>query len=272
MALDVGDAIAEGVSRGTARNALLLMVVVAAISLAAAAFSQTVIAVAREVLIELARQQGRDPPSPGAFGPTPLALPLSGPLAAVLFVAAAVANQAVVLVAIRTFVSDETATVPRAFLTRRIGWVTLNAVIGGLLVFALILLGLVLLVIPGLFVAVSLYFFEQEVAVNDSGLVRAMEDSWALARGDRLAIFVLGAVLVLAELAAALPAVALRALDAGAVAAVVGVVVSAAVTVVSVAIVSRAYVQLRAAEPEPEAAEGDDAVGALGPDEVEEAF
>lgn len=276
MALDVGDALREGIDRGTERNALVLMAVVAAVSLASTAFSQTAAVYALDVLAEFAREEGLDPPSQGALGPTPLELPISGPLAAVLFVAAAVLNQAIGLVAIRTFVSDATATVPREFLVRRIGWVTLNAVVGGLLVGVLILLGLVLFVLPGVFVAVSLFFFEQELAVNDTNLVEAMEDSWALARGERVQIFVLAVLLLGAALAPSVLAGLLRPVIRPWLAAVLAVLGSAVVTVVSIAVASRAYVQVETAEPDtdPDAdnEDEDDEVGPLGPDEVDEAF
>lgn len=277
MALDVGEALRDGFDRGTERNALLLMVVVGVVSLASTALVQTVMVELLDVLADLAREQGTTPPSADDLPPTPLALPIPLAVAAVLAVAAAVLTQAVKLVAIRTFVSDERATVPPEFGTRRIGWVTLNAVVGGLIVLALIALGLVFLVVPGVFVAVSLFFFEQEVAVEDSNLVEAIEDSWALSKGNRVEIFLVGAVLVVVQYAAPTVTGVLDPVVPPVAVALLTVAISAVITVVSVAIASRAYVQVKAAAEE-EAAEGGEAtddeepVGALGPDEIDETF
>lgn len=277
MALDVGDALRDGIDRGTERNALLLMVVVGAVSLASTAFSQTALVYVFDLLAELAREQGTEPPSPDALGPTPLVLPIPGPVAGLLFVAAAVLNQAIGLVAIRTFVSDVRTTVPREFVTRRIGWVTLNAVVGGLVVGALIVIGLVLLIVPGIFVAVSLFFFEQEVAVEDSNLVEAIEDSWALSKGERVEIFLVAAVLAVAALSTAVPTAVLRPVLGGLPTAVLGVAISAVVTVVSIAVASRAYTQVKESEdageePEDDGGTDEGEIGALGPDEVDDAF
>jgi len=272
MSLDVGEALRDGVDRATERNAVLLMVVVAAVSLASTAFSQTFTAYTADALAELARQQGQEPPPDDAFGSTPLALPLSGPLAGLLFVVTAVLNQAVVIVAIRTFVSDATDAIPGAFVRRNIGWATLNAVVGGIVVGVMILVGLVFLVVPGVLVWVSLLFFEQEVAVEDASLVEAMEESWALSKGNRVEILLLAIALLLLTVAAVVPGAVLAAVAAPVAVAVLGALLGAVATVVSVAATSRAYVQLTEAEEPAEAQDDEDGVGALGPDEIDEEF
>lgn len=277
MALDVGEAFRDGLNRATGRNALLLMVAVGVVSLASTALFQTVSVELFDLLVEVAEEQGTEPPARSDLPPTPLALSMPLAVAAVLAIAVAILTQAVKLVAIRTFVSDERAAIPREFLTRRIGWVTLNAVVGGLIVWALILLGLVLLVVPGIFVAVSLFFFEQEVAVEDSNLVEAIEDSWALSKGNRVEIFLVGAVLVVVQYLLPGATGVLDPVVSPVVGAVLTVAVSTVVTVVSVAVASRAYVQVKTAAEEAEDGDADEAddeepVGALGPDEIDETF
>lgn len=273
MALDVGEALRDGFDRGTERNALLLMVVVGVVSLASTALLQTATPEAVEFLNQVAREEGTTPPFPEEPS-TPLMLPISPHLAALLLAIVAVISQSLILVAIRTFVSDERAAVPRELATRRIGWVTLNAVVGGLIVWALILLGLVFLVVPGIFVAVSLFFFEQEVAVEDSNLVEAIQDSWALSKGDRVEILLVGAVLLIVGFGSSVPSSLLDPVLPPVAGALLTVAISAVVTVVSVAIASRAYVQVKTAAEEDadDEPDEDEPVGALGPEDIDDAF
>lgn len=57
-------------------------------------------------------------------------------------------------------------------------------------------IGLVLLVVPGIFLAVSFAFAQVYVAVENQGPFEAISSSWSLASGNRLSIFLLGLVLV----------------------------------------------------------------------------
>lgn len=263
MALNVGDALREGFGRATARNGLVLMVALFLVGAASTAFSQTALVALGDALAELAREQGTTPPPDDAFGAGPLVLPIPAWVAGVAWVATWLVGQVVNVVAIRTFVSDATRRVPREFVRRRMGWVIVNVLVGGIVVGVLVIVGLLLLVIPGIFLAVSFYFLNQVIAVEDENFVDAMRESWALTAGDRIEVLALAALLVGLSVGVTLPSIPIG--EAFPVLAVVySLVVSAPVTVYGVATVSRAYVQLVEAR---EAA--DDQVGALGPEDLD---
>jgi hypothetical protein len=98
-------------------------------------------------------------------------------------------------VAVRTFVAGARDRIPREFYTRRMGWVTLNLIVGGLVVGLLVFVGTLLLVIPGIVAYVGLVFVTMYVAAEDENFVAAIKHSWRLARRDFISVF--GLVLVL---------------------------------------------------------------------------
>ncbi|MFB6122045.1 MAG: hypothetical protein ABEJ78_01120 [Haloferacaceae archaeon] len=65
-----------------------------------------------------------------------------------------------------------------------------------LVVSVAIFVGFALLVLPGIFLAVSLAFAVPAVVIEDAGVVEALKRSWSLASGNRLRLFALGFVLV----------------------------------------------------------------------------
>lgn len=261
MALDVGTALREGFRRATARNGLLIMVAVLVIGVGSSVLSQTVFVALADAIAEATRQQGRTPPA-DPFGPTPLALPLPAWIAGLLLIGTWLAGQVVTVVAIRTFVSDVTDTIPAQFVHRRIVWVVANAVVGGIVVGVLVLVGFLLLVIPGVFLAVSFYFLTQVIAVEDESFVEAMQDSWALTTGNRMSVFLLASLLVGLSLVVALPSLLLGDI-APTIATMYGLLASAPVSVFGMAATSRAYVQLV------EGGDDEEEIGALGPDELD---
>lgn len=261
MSLDVGEALRDGFGRTTARNGLVLMLAIFVVSLSTTVFSQTVTVALVDALAELASEQGTQPPQEGDLGPTPFALPLSPWIAGISLVVSWVLGQVVTIVAIRTFVSDVTDTIPGAFLRRRIGWVLVNVIVGQIVVGVLVLVGLVLLILPGIFLAVSLYFVTQVIAVEDEDFVEAMRESWRLARGSRIQIFLLAVVLVGLSFLVSIPSLLVaETLPVGAV--LYSLVATAPVSVFAIATVARAYVQLETTREETET------IGALGPDEL----
>jgi len=85
---------------------------------------------------------------------------------------------------------DELSTLPPSLYTRRIGRATLWNLGGGVLVGFSVAIGLVLLVLPGLFLAVCFLFFVFAVGVEDRRTIGALRRSWALSRGNRLKLVV----------------------------------------------------------------------------------
>lgn len=243
MSLDIGSALSEGLDRSLERNSLLLFVLVTAIGLISTALSQTQLreqfqqlqATQPELLSEIQQL----PFLGGQFAPPfPLALPISGAVAQLLSLLMAFPNEIVLLVAARTFVSDETGGLFEP--TRNLPLATLNAVLGGIVVAVLVGIGTLLLVVPGLFLMVSFLFFREEVAVEDKNLIDAITDSYSLVKGDRFAVFGLILVLFLIGLLAG----AVTLVIPGVAGTIASSVVGAAVTVFAAAVVARAYVQL----------------------------
>lgn len=261
MSLDVGDALRDGASRTTEPNGLLLMVGFAAVALASL--------VARHSYISWAIEQGDVPAELlDVAGPNPDPLAVGMPvLAAIgLWFGTVFVAEGLRIVAIRTFVSDHTDRIPVALATRRIGWAVLNGFVGTFLVTVLIVLGGLLFILPGVFLAVSFFFVRQEIAVEDVNFVDAMRDSWERTGGNRVELAVLGMVwialwlLVLVVTGAAGAALA----SAPSVAAVVSVILGAPLSVFGVAVGARAYVQLGTGDEERAAdvdGRGDDGLG-----------
>ena len=161
-----------------------------------------------------------------------------------------VALSAVTVVAVRTFVAGRTDTVPREFYTRRLAWATANLLVGGVVYGLLVLLGLVLLVVPGIVAYVGLIFYTMSVATEDENLVTALRRSWRLVRAEFLPVL----LLVLALVVGAGVGGGVLGIAVGGVATVAGVagwagVVSAAVntplTLFVLAVLSAAFAQLR---------------------------
>jgi hypothetical protein len=257
MSLDVVAAIQDALARLPTRvGAVLagLYLLVAALSTVAAQTLALAVARAMQRLAPAAT-----PPTvtaelgPPVGGDGVLALDLGLPLATALFLVQVVLAQAVGVVAVRTFVADASRSFPRG-LSHRLVWVVLNALVASFAVTVLIGLGLVLLVVPGVYLAVALYFVEFEVIVEERHAFDALRSGWALTRGDRLEVFVLFLLVFAVGLASGAPGVVLGRLGAPAAAVTaVSVALGAVAGVFSIAVGARAYVQLKPAEWSPPA-------------------
>ncbi|WP_299233943.1 hypothetical protein [Natronomonas sp.] len=289
MGIDIGQALREGASRTAARHGLALAAVFAGIALLTTVLFQTLSVAAVDTVLATLQSA-----SPGDLGLTqteyeqavseaetslgnirdasPLALGVSvGPAAAGL-VALALVGEAVSIVAVRVFAAESPGAVRRDDLTENILLATLNGFVGGIIVWGLIAFGAVFLLLPGIALAVLFYFMRQEIAINDKNFVQAMADSWRITKGNRIRVFVVGAVLVivsrLEEVSSA--AVGVVSTTGGAIAAsVVGGLLAA----FGAAVATRAYVQLGAGDEGAERAEPDEEPtdpydAALGPDDL----
>jgi hypothetical protein len=161
---------------------------------------------------------------------------------AVAAVVLAVLAEAIRMIAIRVFVSPETGSIPRELVTRNLVWAVLNGVIGGIVAGILVVVGFVLLVIPGVFLAVSFLFLRQEIAIEDRNFIEALSGSWNLASGSRIELFVLVVILVLVG-----PVVSfvVGLVGSSAPVALLNVIATSVVLTYTVAVVSEAYDQLR---------------------------
>lgn len=242
MPVDIEAAIREGIDRTLARNGLvvagLLFVISLLNGLLAASFVRRLAPVGM----------------PGGFGgptavgsmPNAPSLGLSAPIAGVLFIALALATLVVTVGAIRTFVTDETERLPTDHFTRNIVLAALNLIVGSIVFGIVVGIGFVLLVVPGFFLLVSLFFWNVYVIVEDRNFIDGLQESWALTRGHRWRLFGLGIAVALitavVNIAFGIPNAVLPA-AAGFVVAQVG---SALTSTFTVATVARTFDQLLA--------------------------
>lgn len=265
MTLEIGRAVSDGLRRSVKRNGLVLMGVFVVVGLVSALAMQSLLAASMDSL-----------PSQGAAGSNPFGsgtslafLPL--PVAAVLAIVMAFVAEAARIVGVRTLVSDETETIPAEFRTRNLPLATLNGFVAGIVASVLWGIGLIFLIVPGLFLALSFYFYRQEVAVQDKNFIDALQDSWAIASGNRLPLLILALATAVIGIIITIPGMILGfVLGQGSmITGVVNVALGAVVTVVGMAIAARAYVQLTESDAAPEDGDGSGAAdeGAVGADE-----
>ena len=252
MSLSVGDALRDGLRLTFEREGLTLIGAFLVVRFASAVATNTL----NRANLALARELGAVPGDgmgvlPGPDAATPLALGLGVTGAFLLFLAVAVVAEAARIVAVRTFVSDPSG----GSRGRNLATATVNGFVGGIVVLVLVLVGLLLLVVPGVFLAISFFFVRQEIAVRDVTFVEAMGGSWELTAGRRLEVFGLALALFVLGVLAALPTVLLGAASPE-LGTLVGALVRGAFVVFAVASVTRAYVQLREAAEAAEENEG----------------
>lgn len=191
MSLDIGSALRNGAERTFKRNGLIIAGLLFAVGVVSTVIGNTFTqAMINEGVI----------PAEYAAESIPLALGLSTTVSGVLLGITSLLSVIVTITALRTFVTDETEKIPREYATRNLPLALLNLVIGGI-VFALVFaLGLAAFVIPGLFLLVSLYFWNVFVILEDQNFIEAFKSSWAITKGNRLELFGLGVIVVFAAL------------------------------------------------------------------------
>ena len=115
------------------------------------------------------------------------ALPLPTEVAAALAVFALLLGIGIFLVTARLFARDlsDLSSLPGNLFTRRLGRAFLSALVVSVVLGVAIPIGFAFLLVPGLFLAVSLQFAVFAVAVEDTGPIEAFRRSWELASGNR---------------------------------------------------------------------------------------
>ena len=182
MALQLGQAVSDGIGRILTRTGGILLVGLLAIQLVTQAAVNT--AVIGYLPPEVAAQFGE---SAG------LVLPLPAEVGLALLAATLIASSVYFVALSRALArpARELSTFPAALLTRRVGRATLSMVVGGFVVSIAVTLGFAALFFPGVFLAASFLFFAFAVGVEDEGTIGALKRSWALARGNRLKLALL---------------------------------------------------------------------------------
>lgn len=279
MSLDIGAAITEGVRRLRSRDGIALVGAFLVVGVLSSVAGQSLLVAFAETMLELA--QSPDAP-PGtdvetlreqvqqARANAPLALDVPVQVALGLVFLLGIVAEALRIVAIRIFYG-ETGGRPDG-LTRNLVFATVNGFLGGIVVYALVGIGLLLLVVPGIFLAIALFFVRQEIAVEDRNFIDAMAESWALTRGNRLNllafVLILGVLFVLSQ---ALLTLVVGVTGSNVAGTAINSIVSSAVAVFSVAATTRAYAQLKGEGPtDAGGTDEPETVGALGPDDLPE--
>lgn len=249
MPLDIGDALRTGFERTVARSGLMIAGALFVLGVLNGLFTNSLVRATMPSPDAMGGPGG--PLGPGAgMGQAPTmgpAIPVSPIVAGILALLIGIVSVVVTITAIRTFVSAETERVPEEFYTRNMVWAWINVVVGGI-VFAIVVgIGFVLLVIPGIFLLVSLFLWNVFVVVEDQNFVEGMRNSWALTGGHRLRLFLLG-VIVLVVVAVVNGIFGVAAFFGGIAGLVVSQIGSALTSAFSLATIAATYNQLTALE------------------------
>lgn len=237
MSLQIGDALSRGFEKLTTGAGLQLAAVYTLLTLLSTVGINS-------VTVAMAGLQN-----------TPaLALPLGVVGGGALFVVAVLANLVVSLVLFRTMAHERTelGSIP-SDATRSLVRGSVFLLVANLLVSLAVVVGFLFLIVPGVFLFVSLVFTQVYVAVEDMGPVESMGASWRLSKGNRLSIFLL--FLVLLALAVGVGFVGIvPSLVSPLLGSVATTLLSSVVNVFLVAVIVDAYLQLSRNAP----AEGPD--------------
>jgi uncharacterized membrane protein len=185
MSVNITSIVTDGANRSTKRNGLMLMGILLVLSVISGLLGTGVtqyIASQQFALIDIQS-------TPAIVLPPVIA----GVLALVIGLATLVVN----IGAIRVFVSNETERLPREYFTQNMVWAALNLIVGGVVFGIVVTLGFVALVIPGIFLLVTLAFWSVYVAVEDQNFIESFSSSWGLTRGHRFSLFLLGIAVLL---------------------------------------------------------------------------
>ena len=251
MALQIRRALGNGVSKTLTKAGLMFIVLIG--------IGQIVLLASTNTLTE-AFLAGLDLPAGATQSSTsvPLSLPVPATVAGVLAFVVLLAFQVATVVLIRVMAADQ-QTITHESYTRRMGWVVLNSIVAGIVIGFLTMVGFVLLVIPGLFLTVSLLFTTVYIADEDEGFISAIRDSWSLSSGNRWRLF--GLYLVVMILFMIISFASGLAVPAGsALSLVISAVLTTILLVYLMAVLTDAYRQLRSenrprqeSEPNPDA-------------------
>ncbi|MBO4248096.1 hypothetical protein IL252_09750 [Halomicrobium sp. IBSBa] len=239
VTLQIGTALGRGSRRALSTSGIALMALTVAYQLVFVGSINTAVA---GMLPDSAQQ--------GQIG---LTLPISTSVSGLLAVVSILFGTYVLLVATRLLVREpgELSSLPSELFTHRVGRALVAAVVANVVVSITVTLGLIALVVPGLFLSVSFTFVFFAIGVEDQGPINALRRSWELATGNRWRLF--GLVLIVGIVAGAVGGLSsLFAMAGPAVGQIVILTIISIVTIVNYGILADAFVQLRteaASEP-----------------------
>lgn len=184
MSLDIGNALDRGIRRTVARDGLSLVAITYVMTVVSGALGPG----------RVQRVLSQDIPLRIS---TRALVEIPAVLDAFLSLLFSVATVFVSLAALRVFVGEERETLPPEVFTRNALWAFLNFVVGAIVFGIVVGIGFVLFVLPGLFLLVSLIFWDVFVAVEDDNFVDGFHRSWGVTAGHRLSLFALGVAYVI---------------------------------------------------------------------------
>lgn len=231
MSLNIGDALSTGAEKLTTSAGLQLGAIYVLLQLVTAVGTNSAIST-----IDTAGAGGMATPT--------LALPIGAAGGAALAVLGGILNVALTIVVFRTLAHDtaDLGSIPAGVADDMLKtWVFL--VIAMIIQGILVAIGFVLLIIPGIFLLVSLIFTQVYVAVEGEGPLQALSSSWALSKGNRFPLFGLGVVMFVISLLVSIPPTIVT-FFSPTVGMVLNYVVTGFVTIFSWGVVVAAYQQL----------------------------
>lgn len=180
MALHLGQAIGNDIRRTLTPIGIVLMLLTFLYSFVFLGATNTI---ASELIP--ANLQGQ-----GSIG---LTFPIFLELSVVLLLAGMLLGTILIIAATRAFTRtpDRRGTLTADLFTRRIGRAVVSVLIANLIVSLLVVVGFVLLIVPGLYLLVSFTFVLFAIGVEDTGPIGALRRSWHLTTGHRWRVFAL---------------------------------------------------------------------------------
>ncbi len=244
MSLEIGSAIKYGIKRPLEKDGLMVLAALWLVMVVDEVMSQTAAAGMMETVMQ--------DQVPGEFDfftqmAAPLALPIPSSLAWILGLVASIVTIGVFVVGYRTFVQEGGESIPEENYQRNILKTTLHGFVGSIVFSILVVIGLILLIVPGIFLAVSLAFYLTIIALKDVSFVEGLQQSWGLTSGHRFDIFLFGVGLVVVFIVLGIVgAIASAALGFGspAVGELIGVAFSAYGSLIVIGGLVHAYLQL----------------------------
>jgi len=229
MSLNIGDALSTGAEKLTTTAGIQLGVIYVVLQLVTALGANSAISSVNTA----------------AGSTTPgLSLPIGVVGGAVLSLLGLVLTVALTIIAFRTVAHDtaDLDSIPSG-VTDDLLVTGVFLVVAGIIQGIAVVLGFIALIIPGLFILVSLIFSQVYIAVEGEGPLEALSSSWSLAKGNRFPLFGLGVILFVISLLVSIPPtiVSLVSQPAGM---VLNYVVSGFVTIFSWATLVASYEQL----------------------------
>lgn len=244
MSLEVGSAIKYAVKRPLERDGLMVLAVLWAVMVVNQAASQTTAEGYMDTFLQEDLPEQFETFMDMA---TPLALPIPDSVAMLLGLLASILTVTVFVVGHRTFVEEAADSIPEENYRRNIVMTTIHAFIGYIVFRVLVIVGTVLLVIPGVFLWVSLALYLAVISIKDVSFVEGLQQSWGLTKGNRFDMFLFGVgllvVFIVLEIVGGIASTALG-FGSPALGSLVGIAFSAYGSLIVVGGIVHTYLQL----------------------------